>query len=139
MQTFNPKTDESKSSTSYHMQIPKETLSQHNSSPVKGERISDVYLKDTSDVMQNLDTERQAIMNDTSLGINQKIVTLQSLQFKPQQERSSAYSTIQISDMQKQVEDKKKEALDQQMQEAQTRIDNMNDQIELENIQESFS
>ena len=46
---------------------------------MKGERISDVYLKDTSEIMQGLDSERQAIMNDTSIGINQKIVTLQSM------------------------------------------------------------
>ena len=86
--------------------------------------------------MNNLDSERQAIMNDNSIGINQKIVSLQSLHHKNQ---SSAYSTIQISEMNKRVENAKKEAIESRMQEAQDRIDTINDQIELENIQESFS
>ena len=114
MHTFNPKTDESKSSTSYNIQIPREPASDPGS-PVKDERINGVYLKDTSDVMNNLDSERQAIMNDNSLGINQKIVTLQSLHQKNQ---SSAYSTIQISEMNKRVEEAKKEAIETRMQEA---------------------
>jgi hypothetical protein len=79
MQTFNPKTDESKCSTSYHLQKDTIVTDNHQNQSPRKEQISDIYLRDTSNVLQNLDNERQAIMNDASLGINQKIVTLQSL------------------------------------------------------------